>query len=60
MAIAEKLENQFGGRGDLSDSQWKKLEPLLPPGRCVERGQKTAQDVSLKLYVYFFKVLLKL
>lgn len=30
-AIAEQLENKEIGRGDLSDAQWSKLKPLLPP-----------------------------
>lgn len=28
-AIAEQLEKQEIGRGDLSDAQWEKLKPLL-------------------------------
>ncbi len=47
---AEKLENQECGRGDLSDAQWNKLEPLLPPqkpniGRPAENHRKIINGI---------------
>ncbi len=42
-ASAEQLENQEIGRGDLSDAQWSKLKPLLPPQK-----QKTGRPALTK------------
>ncbi len=40
-AITEQTDNQKLGRGDLTDAQWSKLKPLLPPQK-----QKTGRPAT--------------